>query len=130
MTQKYQMGTDDGHEVVWDINAIIKDLQNSNLPVCNRQVNDFTDGDNPCMNTEYAMSTNIETPCIIVELTDKTKKLIDGNHRLYKAKQLGIENLPCYILPLDYHKNFIVDYDASTYEKVALFYENILEGDF
>ena len=121
--QKYQMGTDDGYEIVWDISSLLEDIINSNYPICNRCIFEFDEINNSCGNIEYAMNTNLENPCIVAELTENTKILIDGNHRLFKAKQLGVENILCYILPLEYHKKFILNYNPSIYEKVVLFYE-------
>lgn len=65
------------------------------------------------------MKTDTENPCIIVELAENIKKLIDGNHRLYKAKQLNLESIPCYVLPKEYHQKFIVEYDDYIYDKVV-----------
>jgi hypothetical protein len=124
--QKYQMGTDDGCEIIWDINALLKDLQNKSYPVCNRRILDFDEINNSCGDIEYAMSTDLENPCIVVELTETIKKLIDGNHRLYKAKALGIESISCYFLPLEYHKKFILDYSDDIYKRVASFHENVM----
>jgi hypothetical protein len=125
--QKYRMSNNNGQdEIIWDISAMLKDLQNAKHPVCNRRLCDFYEANNPCGNIEYAMKTDLKEPCIVVELTDKTYKLIDGNHRLYKAKQLGVKNIPCYILPLEYHKIFIIDFDYDVYKRVASFYEKVM----
>ena len=72
-----------------------------------------------CSNPEYAMETDIDKPCIIVKLSENYKLFIDGNHRLYKARKLNIENIPCYVLPTEYHKKFIIDYDPNIYEKIV-----------
>ena len=68
------------------------------------------------------MSDNIEQPCIIVKLNEKLEMFIDGNHRLYKARNLNIENIPCYVLPTEYHKKFIIDYNSEIYEKIVAEY--------
>ena len=75
-----------------------------------------------CTNPEYAMETDIGKPCIIIKLNEDTEIFVDGNHRLYKARKLNVEDIPCYVLPAEYHKNFIVDYDPIIYEKITAEY--------
>ena len=117
--QKYCIGTNDAkYQIFWDISALIKDLQKMQFPIVNYDVLCLSNSNNFFGNPEYAMKTNIENPCIIVKLNEDTEKLIDGNHRLYKVKQLNQENIPCYVLPLEYHKKFIIDYDDNVYDKV------------
>ena len=118
--QKYCIGTRDRqHQVVWDITALLKDLQDTHFPIQNYKVSDLVNKNNFFGNPEYAMNTDIEKPCIIVTLCNNAEKLIDGNHRLYKAKQLNLDFIPCYILPFEYHKNFIINYNFEIYDKVV-----------
>ena len=117
--QKYCIGTNDGkHQMFWDISALINDLINTQFPIINYNVLDLVKSNHFFGDSEYAMKTNMEIPCIIVKLSEDIEKLIDGNHRLYKAKQLHHEKIPCYVLPMEYHKKFIIDYDDTVYEKV------------
>ena len=117
-------GHNDGkYQIFWDISALIKDLENVQLPIVNYDVSYLVKLNNFFGNPEYAMKTDIEIPCIIVKLNENIEKLIDGNHRLYKAKQLNLKNISCYVLPVDYHKKFIVDYDSTVYEKVISDFE-------
>jgi len=117
--QKYCLGTNDGqYQMFWDLSALIKDLSGANVPIKNYDVGALSKANDFYGNSEYAMKTDVEKPCIIAVLNEKTEKLIDGNHRLYKAKQLKLERIPCYVLPEEYHKKFIIDYDDSIYKKV------------
>lgn len=117
--QKYGMGTQDGKDLIlWDINKIIAGIAHANIPVKYLNVNELCDiylfnGD-----AKYAMTTDINKPCIIVDFAGKGQKLIDGNHRLYKAKMINQETIPCYILPDEYHMKFIVNFDIEQYNKV------------
>jgi hypothetical protein len=118
--QKYCIGTNDGKlKIFWDVTAIIKNLSYEQFPIKYYTVTKLSETNNFFGDSKYAMQTNIECPCVIVQLTDNFEKLIDGNHRLYKAKQLKLECIPCYVLPLEYHKKFIIDYDVDIYEKVV-----------
>ena len=44
--------------------------------------------------------------------------LIDGNHRLHKARALGLENIPCYYLSQKQQQHFIVHFRPSEYEHI------------
>jgi len=117
--QKYCIGSKDGkHKVFWNITALLKDLQNAAFMADNRNVADLITHNDFYGDPEYAMKTDVKCPCIVVVLSDGFEKLIDGNHRLFKASQLKLQIIPCYVLPFDYHKKFIVDYDSDIYEKV------------
>ena len=117
--QKYGMGTSDGkHLILWDINKIIADIIHVNIPVSYMSVKELADGNTFNGNTEYSMTTDTNKPCIIVAFSGKGQKLIDGNHRLFKAKIMRQKTLLCYILPEEYHKKFIVDFNEEQYNKV------------
>ena len=117
--QKYCMGTKDRkYHIFWDIGAILQDMQTTQFPITHCNVADLFKNNPFFGNIEYAINTDISIPCIVVSLNNDKNKLIDGNHRLYKSKQLGCENIPCYILPLDYHTRFIIDYDVDIYRSV------------
>ncbi len=117
--QKYCIGTKDGKfKILWDISAILNDLQSKEISPVQYCVDYLFKQNGFYGNPEYAMTTDTNKPCIIVELNENIEKMIDGNHRLFKAKQLNLTNIPCYLLPLEYHQKFIDDYDKSVYDKV------------
>ena len=117
--QKYCIGSNDGeYQIIWDISALIKDLENTDFIIRHYKVSDLIKINNFFGNAEYAMKTDVEIPCIIVKLNENIEKLIDGNHRLYKANQLNLNSIQCYVLPEEYHKKFIIDYNSDIYEKV------------
>jgi len=115
--------TDGQHHIKWDIIEILKDIDNMNFETEYRNAHHLSEqGGGRCSDSEYAMKTDIEKPCIIVKLNADIEILIDGYHRLYKALKLNIESIPCYVLPAEYHKKFIVDYDSTVYDKIAAEY--------
>jgi len=119
--QKYSIGTRDGqHQIIWDITALLQELKNANIPVHSRNVSDLAAKNNFFGNPGHAMDSDIEIPCIIALLCDGIEKLIDGNHRLYKAKKMNLETIPCYVLQKEYHTKFIVNYDSESYDKVIM----------
>ena len=117
--QKYRIGTKDGqYHIFWDITALLKDLPYTHFPILQYKATDLFKSNNFYGNYEYAMNTNLDNPCIIAKLNNSIEKIIDGNHRLYKAIQLNINTIPCYVLPLEYHVKFIVDYNADVYKRI------------
>lgn len=75
------------------------------------------------MNTEYVDTADITRPIILAEIApdrlhhgypniakdyySRGYNLIDGHHRLAKAKQLGFDKLFAYIVPMEQHIHFM-----------------------
>ena len=116
MEQKYQIGNEYG-SIMWDIEKLLRDIKKFRIKIFdveNLALNNPFHG-----NREYAMTTDITQPLIIVNLTDNIDKLIDGNHRLQKALKLGIATIDAYYLPFEEHCNYIVDFNESIYRHVV-----------
>ena len=110
-------------QIIWDINKLLQDLVNMSFNVEYKDVLRLSEQDGGiCTDPEYAMITDISKPCVIIKLDENVEIFIDGNHRLYKARMLEAKNIPCFVLPAEYHKKFIIDYDANIYEKVIADY--------
>jgi len=76
--------------------------------------------ENPFHNdAEYAMSTNLSKPLILIQLCEGKEKLIDGNHRLYKAKSKEMEYITCCYLTALQQQKYIVDFDESIYAQIV-----------
>ncbi|HJP68133.1 MAG TPA: hypothetical protein VJ846_04450 [Sphingomicrobium sp.] len=63
-------------------------------------------GPGPGFNRHYAMTTDLTDPVMVAMLRDqKTGQdcplLIDGTHRLYRAHQEGLTELPAYVLTVE-----------------------------
>ncbi|MCL2665611.1 MAG: hypothetical protein FWE82_08360 [Defluviitaleaceae bacterium] len=111
---------DKKHQIVWNIAALLKGLENENFAIEHKNVLRLSEQDGGiCANPDYAMETDLTKPCILIKLTDNVEIFIDGNHRLFKARKLNIENIPCYVLPAELHKKYILDFDSNIYEKIA-----------
>ncbi|HNX15118.1 MAG TPA: ParB/Srx family N-terminal domain-containing protein [Oscillospiraceae bacterium] len=65
------------------------------------------------------MTTDLSQPLILVQLYAGKEKLIDGNHRLYKAKQLGIKTLSAYYLTPEQHQKYIITFERELYNKIV-----------
>ena len=116
LEQKYQVGNEYG-SVIWDIEKILKDISKFRIKefdVKRLVINNPFNG-----NAEYAMTTDITKPLIIVNLTENIDKLIDGNHRLQKAFKLGVKKIDAYYLSFEEHRDYIVDFNEAIYHQVA-----------
>jgi len=60
-------------------------------------------------------SVNLGLPVIVAEIAPQRFNLIDGNHRMEKARRAAVETLPGYTLDVTQHVNFLTTkkaYDA------------------
>lgn len=115
MEQKYQIGTNSGN-ILWNINLILLDIAQFQIKQFNVQE---LYKNNPFHgNVEYAMTTDMTVPLIVVELCDKKTRLIDGNHRLYHAMKLDIKNISVYYLRKEEHIQYIEDYNEQLYNQI------------
>ena len=115
MEQKYRIGTNSGY-IMWDINMILENI--SMFPVIMCDVAELFRQNPFHGNEDYALTTDISKPLIIVALSEHKDQLIDGNHRLFKASKLQIRELPAIYLTKEEHIRFIVNYDEQVYDKV------------
>ncbi len=116
MEQKYGMGNEHG-TLLWNVEDILRDI--SAFPRRERSVSDLV-RENPFHgDAEYAMSTDLSKPLILIQLCEGKEKLIDGNHRLYKAQKLGVETVTCCYLTVPQQQKYIVDFDAALYERIV-----------
>jgi len=60
-------------------------------------------------------SVNLELPVIVAEIAPQRFNLIDGNHRMEKARRSAVETLSGYTLDVTQHVDFLTTekaYDA------------------
>lgn len=50
---------------------------------------------------------DLTKPIIIAEIAPNRYNIIDGNHRVEKAKRENIETLPAYRIKANYHVRFL-----------------------
>jgi len=74
---------------------------------------------NFCGNKDYAMTTDLSQPLVLAQLCAGKDKLIDGNHRLYKAEMLGIKTLSAYYLVPEQHQKYIIAFERELYNKIV-----------
>jgi len=57
-------------------------------------------------------SVNLELPVIVAEIAPQRLNLIDGNHRMEKARRSAVETLAGYTLDVTQHVNFLTTKNA------------------
>ena len=115
MEQKYQMGTESG-SLLWNIGRMLEDT--AAFRVVSRSITELAEGNPFHGDPEYAMETDLTKPLILAELQEGKYKLLDGNHRLYKARALHVDRLPVYFLTREEHIRYIENYEEETYRKI------------
>lgn len=116
MEQKYQIGTSSG-SLLWNIEKIKKNI--TKYPLKEYRVQELYSENTLHVDKEYAMRTDLSIPLIVVELWKGKEKLIDGNHRLYKAMKLGEQCILAYFLTKESHLQYIENYDENLYERIV-----------
>ncbi len=61
------------------------------------------------LNNPHVDSVDISEPVIIAEISPGRYNLIDGHHRMEKARRIGIDNLPSCSFPVDQHLRFLTE---------------------
>jgi hypothetical protein len=64
------------------------------------------------INEKYMNSVQISKPVLLAEIAPGRYNLIDGNHRMEKARRMGIENIMAYRLNVKHHIKFITTQKA------------------
>jgi len=74
-------------------------------------VSDFYKGFSS-VNESHMDSVQISNPVILAEISPGRYNLIDGNHRLEKARRMGIRTMRAYKLKVDQHISFLTSKKA------------------
>ena len=77
------------------------DVDVSDFPVCFSSINE-----------PHVDSVDITQPVIIAEISPGHYNLVDGNHRMEKARRLGINRMSAYKLNVNQHINFLTEKKA------------------
>jgi hypothetical protein len=64
------------------------------------------------INEPHVDSVWVSKPVILAEMSPGRYNLIDGNHRMEKARRLGIINLKAYKLNVEQHLRFLTNKQA------------------
>ncbi|MBU2512132.1 ParB/RepB/Spo0J family partition protein [bacterium] len=67
---------------------------------------------NSSINESHLDSVDVSKPAIIAEISPGRYNLIDGHHRLEKARRMKIRSIPAYKLNVDQHIQFLTEIEA------------------
>ncbi len=98
---------------VFNITKILEYIQKNpdSITLEEVAVSDFFEGFSS-VNEAYMDSVEISQPVIVAEISPGLYNLIDGNHRMEKARRMGIKSLPAYKLNVDQHILFLTSTKA------------------
>ena len=110
---------DDGDEIFrngyfhFNITKLIEHLQSesSQVQVGEIPVSEFS-GSFSVIDESHLENVNLTLPVIVAEIAPRRFNLIDGNHRMEKARRSAIETLPGYRLDITQHLNFLTTKNA------------------
>jgi len=110
---------DDGDETFrngyfhFNITKLIEHLQSesSQVQVGEIPVSEFS-GSFSVIDESHLKNVNLTLPVIVAEIAPRRFNLIDGNHRMEKARRSAIETLPGYRLDVTQHLNFLTTKNA------------------
>jgi hypothetical protein len=83
--------------------------------------NDFS-----VIDEEYIDSVILDEPVILAEIAPCRFNLIDGNHRMEKAKRLGLKDIMAYKLSPAQHIRFLTS--RKSYENYIIYWDEKLSG--
>ncbi|MCP2033600.1 hypothetical protein L1279_000583 [Planomicrobium sp. HSC-17F08] len=58
------------------------------------------------MDEEFIPKADLSRPVVMVRMRPEFFRLMDGNHRVAKARRLGVKELPAYYLTPAQHRQF------------------------
>ncbi len=98
---------------VFNITKIIEYIQKNPDTILLEEVtvSDFFEGFSS-INESYVDSVEISKPVILAEIFPGRHNLIDGNHRMEKARRLGINKIQAYKLDVSQHIRFLTSRKA------------------
>jgi hypothetical protein len=97
----------------FNISKMISQLNSKSLNVvlCEMDASEFYSAFSK-INEDHIDSVNVNKPVILAEIAPSRYNLIDGNHRVEKARRAGIKLLSCYKITVDQHLSFLTDKGA------------------
>jgi len=103
---------DDGDEMypngifVFNITKMAEFIQNQKITCEEVLVRDYSRGSSK-FKEEHLGAADVAKPVIVAEISPGRYNVIDGNHRMEKARRMGIEKILAYKLSPDQHLQFL-----------------------
>lgn len=104
---------DDGDELypngifVFNITKLAEFIRNTDSLVCEEVfIKNFSRGSSK-IKDDHVVTVDVSKPVIVAEISPGRFNVIDGNHRMEKARRLGMEKISAYILYPEQHMQFL-----------------------
>ncbi len=100
---------------VFNITKIVEYIQSNPESVALEEVavSDFP-GAFSSINESHVESVDVSKPVILAEIRPGQYNLIDGHHRMEKARRMGITNIRAYKLHVRQHIRFLISEESYT----------------
>lgn len=69
--------------------------------------------DSKNLDEDFLSQADLSKPIIMVRMRPEFFRLIDGNHRVAKARRIGVKELPAYYLTQEQHRQFFTAADMD-----------------
>lgn len=99
---------------VFNISKLIQHIANnqSAFQVEKVEVNLIPTYSTTTLNEETVMLADLTIPIIMAEISPDQYNVIDGHHRLEKARRQNVTNIPTYKIPAEQHIHFLTSVDS------------------
>jgi len=97
----------------FNITKILEYIQKNpdSIPLQEVAISDFFKGFSS-IDESHVDSVDISLPVLLAEISPTLYNLIDGNHRMEKARRLGVNSMPAYKLNVKQHIKFLTNKKA------------------
>ena len=105
-----------GYPFKWNVTAVSAWIEKNlnQVELSTVQVNTPSPGaDSENLDEEFIPIADLTRPIIVLRMRPESFRLIDGNHRVAKARRLGVKELPTYYLTELQHREFFTFKEAD-----------------
>lgn len=97
--------------LAFNITKMLEYIKNNYVvfPIDEIDVDDYA---HDSIDESHLDSVNIAQPVIYAERSPRLYTLIDGKHRMEKARRLGLDSVPAYMLRVEQHIQFMISKKA------------------
>ena len=110
------LATDEKNMVMWDIDALLLDYKDHSYITVDTEI--LIPQEWLTIDTEYAITTNVNIPIILFELPDNQLYIADGNHRLYRAMVENVPKMNVIVISQDKHLSYLYRSTNEIYYRV------------
>ena len=110
------LAMDEKNMVMWDIDALLLDYKDHSYITVDTEI--LIPQEWLTIDTEYALTTNVNIPIILFELPDNQLYIADGNHRLYRAMVENVPKMNVIVISQDKHLSYLYRSTNEIYYRV------------